>query len=76
MCPLTFINDQVVICEPSLWYYALMQYVDVIVYQYRNMLNIGNSLHHMGLILHTNNIAVIDTKISHQYTISKQTSVG
>jgi hypothetical protein len=30
--PLTFINDQVVICEPSLLYYALMQYVDVIVY--------------------------------------------
>ncbi len=67
--PLTFINDQVVICKLSLWYYALMQYVDVIVYQYRNMLNIGNSLHHMGLIFHTNNISVIDTKISHQYLL-------
>ncbi len=53
-----------------------MQYVDVVVYQYRNMLNIGTTLHHMGLIFHTNNILVIDTKISHQYTISKQTNVG
>jgi len=26
-----------------LLYYALMQYVDVVVYQYRNMLNIGTS---------------------------------